>query len=75
MSKPTSLTVGELIKQLKKFDPETMVVVCGYEGGYKDGLILSTISIVLNVYDKWYYGPHKECDETNKKAVKAIRIA
>ncbi len=77
MSKTTPFTVGKLIEKLKTFDPKTRVVVNGYEDGYRDlDPDISIIQIVLNVNDKWYYGPHEELNEfsSDKKSVKAILL-
>jgi hypothetical protein len=56
------MKVKELIEQLQKFDPETLVMVDGYEGGYSDILELHKIPIKLNYHKDWYYGKHEECD-------------
>ena len=36
MSHSTSHTVRSLIEDLQKYDPDTLVVVDGYENGYED---------------------------------------
>lgn len=50
-------TAEELIEKLKTFDPKTLVVILGYEGGYVD---IEVSKIRLNQYvdcDK-YHGLH-----------------
>ncbi len=57
------MTIKELIEALSKFDPETPVVVRGYEGGYNDVSIVKAESIQLNVNKQHYYGAHGRTDE------------
>lgn len=59
------MTVGELIIELRKFDPQTMVVVSGYEGGYTENIGVSEREIYLNVFDEWYYGHHGDEFDAN----------
>lgn len=59
-------TVGELIDRLKKFDPDTKVMVNGYEGGYDTVTHLEVKKVVLNYYDEWYYGKHEDAETINK---------
>lgn len=56
----TIMTVKELIEELKKYPPETRVVVDGYEGGYDDVASLKNASLVLDAYVVDWYGPHAE---------------
>jgi len=65
------MNVKQLIKQLQQFDPETMAVVAGYEGGYNEISDVGAIRLNLNVNNEWYYGKH-ECD--NDGECLAIRI-
>lgn len=53
-----NVKVKELIVELSRFDPEAIVVVNGYEGGYTEDIGISEKEIYLNVYDEWYYGKH-----------------
>lgn len=71
------MKVKELIKQLQQLDPEWFVMKPGYEGGLSDVEILRPCSVVLNVNDVWYYGPHEDLeytpnDKLYNKRVKAI---
>lgn len=57
------MKVKDLIEALLELDPEKMVVVSGYEGGFKEILDIEKISLELNRYDEWYYGPHESVDK------------
>ena len=57
------MSIKELIEALSKFDPDTPVVVRGYEGGYNDITIVKAESIQLNVNKQHYYGAHCLTDE------------
>jgi hypothetical protein len=71
-------TVAELIEQLKAFPPELRVVTRGYEGGECDCDDPALCTIVLDVNDAWYYGPHEDVGTSNehpgKPRVKAVRL-
>jgi len=54
------MTVQELIQHLEKLDPNTRVIIRGYEGGYNDITNIADIPIKLNVNTAWYYGVHEE---------------
>ena len=63
------MNVKELIEKLKQYDPETMVIRSGYEGGCGEVTEVEETTIVLNVNAEWYYGPHEESSEGDTKAV------
>lgn len=67
------MKIKELIEKLKKFDPETLVVVDGYEGGLEDINNIEEKSIILKLVD--YEG--KYSDEYNKdcKRINAILLS
>jgi hypothetical protein len=52
------MTVQELIKILETLNPETRVVVKGYEGGVDDVQSVASVLIALNQNTEWYYGKH-----------------
>ena len=54
------MNVQELIQHLEKLDPNTRVIIRGYEGGFSDITNIADIPIKLNVNTAWYYGPHEE---------------
>jgi hypothetical protein len=55
------MKVKDLIKELQNQNPESTVVIDGYEGGVDDIDIIKPIKINLNVRKKhqWYYGKHE----------------
>jgi hypothetical protein len=57
------MKVKELIKELQKHDPEKMVVVAGYEGGYDEISGAEEIRLKLNAHTEWYYGKHEQDDK------------
>jgi preprotein translocase subunit YajC len=63
------MTVQELIKILETLNPETRVVIKGYEGGVDDVQKVIDVFIALDKNTEWYYGKHevvtsnKEYDE------------
>jgi hypothetical protein len=58
------MNIRELIEMLSRFDPETRVVVAGYEGGFNDITQIQPCEIRLNVYQDWFYGSHAKADDT-----------
>jgi hypothetical protein len=52
------MNVRELINILSQFDPETRVVVAGYEGGFNDITEIHPQTLRVNVNKEWYYGSH-----------------
>jgi len=70
------MTIKELIEELNKYNPDTLVMVNGYEGGYDD---ISNIGleydIVLNYHTASYYGSHEsESMVTNKERLQTAQI-
>ena len=63
------MTVKELIEELKNVDPETMVVVRGYEDGVDEVTSILQTRINLNVHPEWYYGDHQESDTGKVQAI------
>lgn len=72
------MTAKELIELLKTYDPETMVMMLGYEGGYNDVTDVKNDDVILNYHTEWYYGNHESSSLTNgevdKETIKAIII-
>ena len=56
------MKVKQLIEILQQYDPETRVVIPGYEGGFKDVAYVSENDLALNVHDEWWYGSHEDPD-------------
>lgn len=53
------MKVKELIKVLQKIDPEMLVLVDGYEGGY-DIPHTELIPVTGPHHTEWYYGNYKD---------------
>ena len=68
------MRVKHLIEHLKTLDPESFVMVPGYEGGYRFARAGEETQYVLNVNTKWYYGPHElsEFYEGNEPSFKGV---
>lgn len=57
------MNVRELIETLSQFDPDTRVVVAGYESGFNDITQIQPCEIRLNVHQDWFYGSHAKADD------------
>jgi hypothetical protein len=57
------MTVKELIEKLSQFEPDTPVVVKGYECGFNDVQGVELLAMQLNVNTIWYYGAHGTNDD------------
>lgn len=69
------MNVKQLIEELQKLDPEIMVIVDGYEGGYDEVLTISIKPIQLNKYvDSSYFGNHGEPWLDEEKDCDAVHI-
>ncbi len=67
------MNVRELIEELQQYDPEVMVVINGYEGGYAEIKKMTEVDLMLGVNKEWYYGSH-EITTTEEGDCKAILI-
>lgn len=57
------MTVGELIKELQRFEPEMPAMVQGYESGYdeiKEIRIITGLSYYPKQDNNWYDGEYQE---------------
>jgi hypothetical protein len=63
----------ELIEILEKLDPETLVLVDGYEGDY-DTPQEVVETIVCEQVSEWYYGDYRNCSKEDPAAIKAILL-
>lgn len=68
------MKVKELIEQLKTQDPEAMVVVRGYEGGFSEVDEIGKQSLKLNVHTDWYYGEHDEPRDYMKETEDCVAV-
>jgi hypothetical protein len=58
------MKVIDLVQRLQEFDPEMVVVLRGYEGGYNTvSDIIDPQTFVEGVNRAWYYGPHELDDQ------------
>jgi hypothetical protein len=64
----------ELIEQLQKVDPETLVVVCGYEGGYSTPKTAKIINITGPHNKEWYYGNYEDCHKDDPEKIEAFLL-
>jgi len=65
------MKVKDLIEKLQRYDPETMVVVNGYEGGVDTCTSCKEVRVMFNINKEWYYGNHELVneDESPDKAI------
>lgn len=75
------MKVKELISALLIEDMEADVVVLGYEGGYKEPVMVEELEIVKNYYTEPWMGPHESkstvdfYSDDSTKTSKAVLIA
>lgn len=68
------MKVKELIKILQKLDPEILVLVDGYEGGYAIPVGTKQIEVCGPFKREWYYGEYDDCREAELFKTKAILL-
>ena len=68
------MTAKELIEVLQKLDPDTLIVVDGYEGDYDVPKGVERIYVSGPKETKWYYGDYKDCPEDEVGAIKALYL-
>lgn len=65
------MNIQELITELQKLDPEKMVVIDGYEGGYNEVGEASPIRLNLRENEGMHYcGLHEESDTGECHAIR-----
>jgi hypothetical protein len=58
------MKVIDLVQRLQELDPEMVVVLSGYEGGYNTvSGVVEPRTFVEGVNAAWYYGPHELDDK------------
>jgi hypothetical protein len=67
------MIVKELIKILQQQDPETLVIVDGYEGEY-DTPKKAINTFVCEKDSEWYYGDYTVCNPNESNCIKAIYL-
>ena len=69
------MTVKELIKKLKSFDPDALVVVGGFdEGGYADIERFELLEVVPRESGAEIFGEYRGLEPKDKKKIKALLI-
>jgi hypothetical protein len=71
------MKIKELIEQLKKYDPEMLVVVNGYEGGRDDINKITEEILIEEENYPWYEGKYsyfEEKEDNPDRAIKAITL-
>ena len=58
ITQPNDMKVSDLIQILSQYDPETVLVIPGYEGGFSPIHGVTKKELLKDVNDEWYYGPH-----------------
>ena len=59
------LTVSDLITALSTLPPDLEVLIPGYEGGFSPIAAIKQDTLLTNVNNEWYYGPHDELDSVS----------
>jgi hypothetical protein len=68
------MKIKELIDLLQTKDPEDLVVVSGYEGGFNEVTEIDPIIICGPFKKEWYYGKYDICKEDELFKIKAIHL-
>ena len=63
------MNVEQLIEELKKHDPEKMVVIAGYEGGYDEATAVTGIRLRLEASFDPFCGKYEEARAGETRAV------
>lgn len=58
ITQPNDLKVSDLIQILSQYDPDTIICIPGYEGGFSPIHGVKKTELLKDVNDEWYYGPH-----------------
>ncbi len=64
----------ELIEILQTKDPEALVTVEGYEGGYDIIGTIEEIEICGPLKREWWYGKYEKCKEDELLKIKSILL-
>lgn len=65
ITQPNDMKVSDLIQILSQYDPETVLVIPGYEGGFSPLHTARLETLLKNVNDEWYYGSHDTVDSVS----------
>ena len=58
ITQPNDLKVSDLIQILSQYDPDTILCIPGYEGGFSPIHGVAKKELLKDVNYEWYYGPH-----------------
>lgn len=64
----------ELIETLQKLDPETLILVMGYEDGYCSPKTARQINVTGPHETAWYYGDYEDCETNNPKKIESLLL-
>ncbi len=67
------MKVKELLEILQKEDPETLILVDGYEGDYTTPRNTHQF-YVKEQESEWYYGEYEPCPKEDPDVIKAILL-
>jgi hypothetical protein len=67
------MTVGELIKELQKHDPNKIVLVTAYEEGFDKLTKVCEVSVAYEPSDRYWSGDYND-DPYNKFTIEAILL-
>ncbi len=70
MESKHNMKAKTLIEKLQKFDPEKIIVIRGYEGGYNEVEEVSEVQLQPDVKPWRSYGSHKEDKNGDVLAIK-----
>ena len=65
----------ELIEELQKLDPDTIVLVDGYEGGYAVPKRTKQIEVSGPFKREWYYGEYDDYNKEELLKIQAILLS
>lgn len=68
------MKANELIEALQKLDPDTIVLVNGYEGGYAVPVGTKQIDVCGPFKREWYYGEYDDYKQEELFKTKAFLI-
>ena len=68
------MKVKELLEILQKENPETLVLVNGYESGYSKIKSTGIIDVCGPFKREWYYGEYDKCKEDELFKTKAFLL-
>jgi hypothetical protein len=66
------MNVKELIEILQTKDPEDLVLVSGYEGGFDTIENVETIEVCGPLNREWYYGKYDYCNNDELFKIKGL---